>query len=72
MLLMLWSFERFDIGRPTLSTYEQYKDAMYGFDEDGVADEYDAPTMGTLWLCRDVSIVYTQFNHVRFLDFFKI
>ena len=56
LLLMLWSFERFDIGRPTLSSYEPYADEVYVFDLFGEADELDAPTMGTLWLSRDVSI----------------
>jgi hypothetical protein len=45
---MLWSFERFDIGRPTLASYEPYEDTIYAFDEVGVANELDALTMGTL------------------------
>ena len=56
LLLMLWSFERFDIGRLTLSSYDPYVDEMYIFDHLGEADELDAPTMGTLWMSLDVSI----------------
>ena len=32
LLLMLWSFERFDIGRPQLSSYEPYGDNFYTWD----------------------------------------
>ena len=64
LLVMLWSFERFDIGRPTLSSYDPYNDEMYDIDQVGVADELDAPTMGTLWLSRDVSIVSMLFVHL--------
>ena len=45
---MLWSFERFDIGRPQLSSYEPYENAMYHLDADGAIDIIDRPTMGTL------------------------
>ena len=61
LLLMLWSFERFDIGRPALSSYEPYDNEMYAIDHVGVADELDAPMMGTLWLSRDVSILAILF-----------
>ena len=64
LLVMLWSFGRFDIGRPTLASYEAYEDLHYAFDEVGVPDELDAPTMGTLWLSRDVSIVSMLFVHL--------
>ena len=37
---------------------------MYAFGEVGVAEELDAPTMGTLWVCRDVSILSIQFAHL--------
>jgi hypothetical protein len=56
LLLMLWWFERFDITRLTLSSYDPYDNEMYVFDHLGEANELDAPTMGTLWLSRDVSI----------------
>ena len=56
LLLMLWLFERFDIGRPTLSLYDPYGDEMYVFDQLGEADELDTRMMGTLWLSHDVSI----------------
>ena len=45
---MLWSFERFDIGRPQLLSYEPYENAMYHLDTDGAIDIIDRPTMGTL------------------------
>ena len=61
MLLMLWSFEWFDIGRPALSSYEPYDDEMYAIDQVGVANELNAPTMGTLWLSRDLSILSILF-----------
>ena len=60
----MWSFERFDIGRPTLASYEAYEDLHYAFDEVGVPDELDAPTMGTLWVSRDVSILSILFAHL--------
>ena len=58
---MLWSFERFDIGRPHLSSYEPYENAMYHLDADGAIDIIDRPTMGTLWTKRNVSIFYFIF-----------
>jgi hypothetical protein len=39
-----------------LLSYDLYDDEMYVFDQLGEADDLDAPTMGTLWLSRDVSI----------------
>jgi hypothetical protein len=58
---MLWSFERFDIARPALSSYEPHDNKMYAVDHVGVADELDSPTMGTLWLSRDISILSILF-----------
>ena len=58
---MVWSFERFDIGRPQLSSYELYEDAMYHLDANGAIDIIDRPTMGTLWTKRNVSIIYCIF-----------
>jgi hypothetical protein len=43
LLLMLWSFKRFDIGRPTLSLYKPYADEVYVFDQFGEANMLDAP-----------------------------
>ncbi|KAF8661025.1 hypothetical protein HU200_057118 [Digitaria exilis] len=54
LLLMLWSFERFDIGRPELSSYEDYEEAMYQVDAFGNRDPIDAPTMGSIWTKRNV------------------
>lgn len=48
LLLQLWSYERFAIGRP-LMDHTSYGEALYG--EVGV----DGPTMGTLWCRRRVS-----------------
>ena len=45
LLLMLWSFERFDIGRPRLRSYEPYEAAMYHLDD---FDPIDRPTMGSI------------------------
>ena len=50
LLLMLWSCERFDIGRPALRRYEPYDETMYHEDED------DGPTMGTIWCKGEVRI----------------
>ena len=33
LMVMLWSFERFNIGRPTLASYEPYEDTMYTIDQ---------------------------------------
>ena len=49
LLLMLWSFERFDIGRPWLCSYDLYEEAMYHLDDDGHFDAIDRPTMGSIW-----------------------
>ena len=61
LLLMLWSFERFDIGRPQLSRYELYEDTMYHLDADGAIDIIDRPTMGRIWTKRNVSTIYSIF-----------
>ena len=58
---MLRSFERFDIERPQLSSYEPYENAMYHLDADGAIDIIDRPTMGMLWTKRNVSIFYFIF-----------
>ena len=34
LLLMLWSFKLFDIGRPKLHSYEPYEQAMYHLYDD--------------------------------------
>lgn len=48
LLLQLWAYEHFMVGRP-LMDLSGYGDALYGqFEEDG-------PTMGTLWCRRRVS-----------------
>lgn len=60
LLLMLWSFERFDIGRPELSSYEDYEEAMYQVDAFGNRDPIDAPTMGSIWTKRNVSASLTS------------
>ena len=72
LLLMLWSFERFDIGRPTLSSYKPYADEVYVFDLFGEADELDAPTMGTLWVSCDVSILSILFAHLCYYYAFNV
>jgi len=60
LLLMLWSFERFDIGRPRLHSYEPYEEAMYHLDDDGDFDPIDRPTMGSIWTKRNVSLFQFQ------------
>ena len=47
LLLQLWSYERIAVGRPIVS-HEAYHVVMYGDEED------DRPTMGTLWIWRQV------------------
>ena len=53
--------ERFNIGRPQLSSYKPYENALYHLDTDGAIDIIDRPTMGTLWTKRNVSIIYCIF-----------
>ena len=48
LLLQLWSFERFSLGRPLLDDSAPYGQEMYN------ADEVDRPTMGSLWCRRRV------------------
>ena len=67
LLLMLWSFERFDIGRPLLSSYEPYELGMYHVDAFGQQDPIDAPTMGSIWTKRDVSFFLTFSSFVTYL-----
>jgi hypothetical protein len=56
LLLQLWSFERFDIGRP------QVKAHTYGFDMYG-DDDVDRPTFGSLW-CSNKVIKTTSHNYI--------
>ena len=60
LLLMLWSWERFDIERPRLHSYEPYEEAMYHLDDDGHFNAIDRPTMGSIWTKRDVSLFQFQ------------
>ena len=59
LLLQLWSFERFQIGRPQLDL-RAYTISLYV-----AADEVDRPTMGTVWCRRRVSfmIIFLYCNH---------
>ncbi len=47
LLLQLWAYERFTVGRPIVD-HTPYKPDLYGEFED------DRPTMGTLWCDRQV------------------
>ena len=47
LLLQLWAYERFAVGRPIVD-HTPYKPNLYGEFED------DRPTMGTLWCGRQV------------------
>ena len=47
LLLQLWSYERLAVGRPLVS-HEPYHGGMYGEEED------ERPTMGTIWIWRQV------------------
>lgn len=49
LLLQLWSYERIAVGRPAVDL-TAYDHEMYGEHAE------EAPTMGTLWLVREVSI----------------
>ena len=62
LLLMLWLFERFDIRRPWLHSYESYEEAMYHLDDDGHFNTIDRPTMGSIWTKQDVSLFQFQKN----------
>lgn len=53
LLLQLWSWERFPIGRPDVEIYRSW-------DEGGVNDEIDAPTFGTVWCHRQVSSTFLK------------
>ena len=53
--------ERFNIGRPQLSSYKPYENDLYHLDADGAIDIIDRPTMGMLWTKRNVSIFYFIF-----------
>ena len=49
LLLQLWSFERFPVGRPLVVTEHQYTTDMYG-----PVGDVDRPTMGSIWTRRHV------------------
>ena len=51
LLLQLWSWERFPIGRPDVQITKSWT-------EGGVHDEIDAPTFGTVWCHRQVSSTF--------------
>ena len=51
LLLQLWSYERFQIGRPQLDL-GVYTVSLYTED-----DDVDRPTMGTVWCRRRVSFM---------------
>ena len=51
LLLQLWSYERFSIGRPVMN-FSTYGAGLYGETEE------DGPTMGSLWVRRRVSLLY--------------
>jgi len=61
---MLWLFERFDIGRPQLFSYEPYEYNFYTLDEFGVPDPMDGPTMGSIWCRRQVCTSCTKYVNV--------
>ena len=52
LLVQLWSYERFSIGRPVID-HSPYEDDLYGDFED------DGPTMATIWFRREVRM-YTS------------
>jgi hypothetical protein len=56
LLLQLWSWERFPIGRPDVDAAESFDDVGL-FDDDGI----DKPTVGFLWTRRKVR-VFICFN----------
>ena len=56
LLLMMWSFERFNIDRPHISSFTPYEAEFYQFAEYGMPDLEGGPTMSLLWYKRDVSI----------------
>ena len=54
LLLQLWSYERLAVGRPLVS-HEPYHGGMYGEEED------ERPTMGTIWIWRQVRSYTSNF-----------
>ena len=53
LLLQLWSWERFLIGRPEIED-----DRPFGIHELFDADRIDMPTFGTLWTRRKVRVLF--------------
>lgn len=60
LLLQLWSYTRFHVGRPKMD-FTPFPESFYGETED------DGPTAGTVWCCRRVRIriVISTFMNVR-------
>jgi hypothetical protein len=50
LLLQLWSFERFPIGRPWVDPHKPYEAEFYH------GSELDGPTFGSMWTRRQVSL----------------
>ena len=62
LLLQLWSWERFPVGRPDVRAGEAYPVGAF-FD----ADHIDMPTFGFLWTRRQVCVIYIFITTVTFL-----
>ena len=70
LLLQLWSYERLAVGRPIVS-HAPYHEALYGDLED------DRPTMGTLWLWRQVRsskffFSYALVHHILSIPYYYL
>ena len=62
LLLQLWSWDRFPVGRPDVRAGEVYPVGAF-FD----ADHIDMPTFGFLWTHRQVCVIYIFITTVTFL-----
>jgi hypothetical protein len=60
LFLQLWSFERFQIGRPQVEK-QTYDPDMYG------EDDIDGPTFGSLWCCNKVRRLVTTTYHAPYI-----
>ena len=62
LLLQIWSWERFPIGRPDVRAHEAFPvDAFF------YADHIDMPTFGFIWTRRQVCLIYVFITIVIFL-----
>jgi hypothetical protein len=71
LLLQLWCYERFPIGRPFVNADEPYGPDFYPDDAGGLAP-FGGPTFGSLWTRRQVSHAVQSYNFLSLVNFVDV